>query len=155
MPPSYTLYTPEASFRAFATLIAAEYNGISVNVETDLQYASKSPVHKLPVLETTTTGKIIFSSAASARYMASLRRDSGLVGASALDAAHIDAWMDWAATDLELPATVWFYPVAGYMPFNPVAYVLTTTCLSCCCCCSNLEVLLRGTYTIVGMLIHS
>jgi len=124
MPPSYTLYTPEASFRAFATLIAAEYNGISIEVSTDASAASKSPVGKLPVLECQDAGGddsnnvIIFSSHAAARYVAGLRRDCGLMGRSASESAAIDAWMDWCATDVELPACVWFYPVAGYMPFN-------------------------------------
>ena len=116
--PSYKLYTPEASFRAFATLIAAEYNGVSVETITDVSAAStKSPVGKLPVLETP-KGECIFSSQAAARFVAGIRHDTGLTGETCTDAACVDAWMDWAAADLELPACVWFYPVAGYMPFN-------------------------------------
>jgi elongation factor 1-gamma len=117
--PAYTLHAPEASFRAFSTLIAAEYNGITVAVNTDLSTGvSKSPVGKLPLLELVDTGAVIFSSQAAARYMAGLRRDVGLTGTTLAEAAAIDAWMDWAGQDLELPACVWFYPVAGYMPFN-------------------------------------
>jgi elongation factor 1-gamma len=67
------------------------------------------------------SGAIIFSSQAAARYMAGLRRDSGLTGNTLTESAAIDAWMDWAGQDLELPACVWFYPVAGYMPFNAAA----------------------------------
>jgi elongation factor 1-gamma len=115
--PAYTLYAPEASFRAFSTLISAEYNGVAVTVNTDVTAASKSPVGKLPLLELP-TGNVIFSSQASARYVAGLRRDSGLTGNTMTEAAAIDAWMDWAGQDLELPACVWFYPVAGYMPFH-------------------------------------
>jgi elongation factor 1-gamma len=118
--PTYKLHAPEASFRAFATLIAAEYNGVSVDVSTDLAAASRSPVGKLPLLELP-DGSNIFSSHAMARFIASLRRDSGLTGQTLADSAAIDAWMDWAAQDLELPACVWFYPVAGYMPFNKQA----------------------------------
>lgn len=128
--PSYTLHAPEASFRAFSTLIAAEYNGVTVTVDTDLKAASKSPVGKLPVL-VLPNGEVVFSSQASARYMAGLRRDSGLTGTTLTEGACIDAWMDWASTDLELPACVWFYPVAGYMPFNQAAYV---NLLYCCVC---------------------
>jgi elongation factor 1-gamma len=121
---SYTLYAPEASFRAFATLIAAEYNGIAVSVNTDVTNANKSPVGKLPILENSTNNAVIaFSSQASARYVASLRRDSGLLGNSLLETASIDAWIDWCAADVELPACVWFYPVAGYMPFQKDRYV--------------------------------
>jgi elongation factor 1-gamma len=121
---SYTLYAPDASFRAFATLIAAEYNGIAMTVNTDVANANKSPVGKLPILEKNSDGSIVsFSSQASARYVASLRRDSGLIGNSLLETASIDAWIDWCASDVELPACVWFYPVAGYMPFRKDRYV--------------------------------
>jgi elongation factor 1-gamma len=127
-PPSYTLYTPEASFRAFPVLIAAEYNGVQVTVETanTADTVTKSPVHKLPVLECCTTGAVIFSSHAAARFVAGMRRDTGLTGSGAMqtEQATIDAWMDWCAADVELPACVWFYPAAGYMPFQQAAYVL-------------------------------
>ena len=55
MAPAYTLYTPQGSFRAFAPLIAAEFNAIDVYVETkglETIAGSKSPTGKLPVLET-------------------------------------------------------------------------------------------------------
>ena len=118
--PTYKLYAPEASFRAFSTLIAAEYNGVSIDVSTDLGAASKSPVGKLPLLELP-DGSTIFSSHAMARFIAGIRRDTGLTGTTLIETAAIDAWMDWAAQDLELPSCVWFYPVAGYMPFNAPA----------------------------------
>jgi elongation factor 1-gamma len=118
--PTYTLYVPEASFRAFAILIAAEYNGVTVSVNTDLANASKSPVRKLPILELN-DGTCICSSQAATRYVANIRHDVGLMGHSATDAACIDAWMDWCTADVELPACVWFYPVAGYMPFQQAA----------------------------------
>jgi elongation factor 1-gamma len=31
------------------------------------------------------------------------------------------SWIDFSAHELELPATVWFYPVIGYMPYNAAA----------------------------------
>lgn len=33
----------------------------------------------------------------------------------------MDSWIDFCAHELELPATVWFYPVIGYMPYNDTA----------------------------------
>lgn len=116
-PPTYKLYAPEASFRAFSTLIAAEYNEVSIEIDTSLENASKSPVGKLPLLELP-NGATIFSSHAMARFVAGIRRDSGLNGQDLQESASIDAWMDWAAQELELPCCVWFYPVAGYMPFH-------------------------------------
>ena len=63
--PSYTLYAPEASFRAFPILIAAEYNGVQVDVNTDVTNSVKSPVGKLPVL-VLPDQTVIFSSQAAA-----------------------------------------------------------------------------------------
>lgn len=124
MAPKYTLHTPEASFRAFSVLIAAEYNGVTVDVDTNVEAAvTKSPVGKLPVL-VLPDGTSVFSSHAAARYIASIRRDSGLLGNTSTDSAAIDAWMDWSAQELELPSCVWFYPVAGYIPFNAASYVI-------------------------------
>jgi len=44
--------------------------------------------------------------------------DSGLLGATLLESAQIDSWMDFSSHNIELPATLWFYPVLGFMPFN-------------------------------------
>lgn len=33
----------------------------------------------------------------------------------------MDSWIDFCAHELELPATIWFYPVIGYMPYNGAA----------------------------------
>jgi elongation factor 1-gamma len=130
--PSYTLHTPAGSFRAFSALIAAEYNGVNVTVADwdAASVASMSPTGKAPVLVVAAAAaavgggqpqQTIFSSHAIARYIASIRRDSGLTGSSLMEQASVDAWMDFASTELELPACVWFYPTAGYMPFQKAA----------------------------------
>jgi elongation factor 1-gamma len=122
MAPTYKIFTPAGSFRAFAPLIAAEYNGVNVDVETngiEAIVAAKSPTGKAPIMET--PKGVIFSSHAMARFVAGIRRDSGLLGSSLQEQAAIDAWMDWAAQDVELPCCVWFYPVAGYIPFHKEA----------------------------------
>ena len=31
------------------------------------------------------------------------------------------SWIDFCSHELELPATVWVYPVIGYMPYNEAA----------------------------------
>jgi hypothetical protein len=31
----------------------------------------------------------------------------------------VDSWIDFAAHEVELPATLWVYPVVGYLPHNP------------------------------------
>jgi len=120
---SYTLHTPAGNLRAFKALIAAEYNTISVNTpEFDASLVSSlSPNKKAPILQTP-SGNVIFESNAIARYLAKIRRDTGLAGESVLEEASIDSWVEWSANELELPCCVWFYPVAGYMPFHPDAY---------------------------------
>ena len=119
---SYTLHTPAGNFRAFKALIAAEYNGIKVDApEFDASVVSSlSPNKKAPIL-VTPTGSVIFESNAIARYLAKVRRDTGLAGENAFEEASIDSWVEWSANELELPCCVWFYPVAGYMPFHPDA----------------------------------
>ena len=124
-PPTYTLYAPEASFRALAPLIAAEYTGVDITVCTDeaatAAILAQSPIGKLPLLQRNDddSNTLLFSSHAIARYIAGLRRDVGLLGnnGDAAAAAAIDGWMEFCAAQIELPACVWFYPVAGYMPF--------------------------------------
>lgn len=121
---SYTLHTPPGNFRAFAALIAAEYNSISVSAPTEFDadaVKSLSPTGKAPVLQTP-TGSAIFESHAICRYLAKIRRDTGLAGESVIAEASVDSWMEWCKNELELPCCVWFYPVAGYMPFHPDAH---------------------------------
>ena len=119
---SYTLHTPPGNFRAFKILIAAEYNSIQLSVpEFDgAKAASISPSGKAPVLET--PSGVIFESNSIARFISKLRRDTGLMGnGSLVEEANVDQWCDFAANKLELPACVWWYPVAGYMPFQEAA----------------------------------
>jgi len=120
---SYTLHTPAGNYRAFKALIAAEYNGVAVTVpEFDAAVASSlSPTGKAPVLQT--KSGVIFESNAIARYIAKIRRDTGLTGnGSLVEEACVDSWIDFSANNLELPACVWWYPAAGYMPFQQAAY---------------------------------
>lgn len=37
------------------------------------------------------------------------------------DSRQVDSWIDFCAHELELPATIWYYPVIGYMPYNAAA----------------------------------
>ena len=130
---TYTLHAAPGNFRAFKALIAAEYTSTSVTVaEFDAaRIKSLSPTGKAPILEVsssasnssggTGTNSTIFGSNAIARHLARLRRDSGLMGSNLEEEAEVDAWVEFASQDVELPATVWVYPVCGYMPFNDAA----------------------------------
>jgi elongation factor 1-gamma len=107
-------------------LIAAEYNGIEIeipdftSVDTKSpEFLEKSPLGRVPVLETPRGS--IFESNAIARYVARMRRDTELCGVSFFESGQVDSWIDFSAHELELPATVWIYPVIGYMPYNAAA----------------------------------
>lgn len=77
---------------------------------------NKSPAGKVPVLET--PQGTLFESNAIARYIARARRDTDLYGVSFFESGLVDAWIDFAAQEVELPATLWVYPVFGYLPHN-------------------------------------
>lgn len=121
---AHKLYTTESNFRAFKTLIAAEYNSVNVEAVTvdasDSSIAALSPTGKLPVLATPKGN--IFESNAMARYVAGMRRDTELMGTSFFESAQVDSWVDFTAHEVEVPMSLWVYPVLGYMPFNLEIY---------------------------------
>ena len=127
-PQSLVLHTYPGNFRAFKILIAAEYNGLEIDVppfkmleeNRSAEFLAISPLGKVPVLVTPQGS--IFESNAIARYVARVRRDTELYGATFFESGQIDSWIDFCCHELELPATMWFYPIIGYMPFNPAAY---------------------------------
>jgi len=80
-----------------------------------------SPLGKCPILQTA-NGDVLFESNAIARYLAKTRRDTELAGVTFVDQAKVDSWVDFGAHEIELPASMWYYPVVGYMPFNLASY---------------------------------
>jgi len=124
---SYKLFTDAGNFRAFKILIAAEYNNVTVEIpefkvgqdNKTAEFLAKSPLGRVPVLETASGS--IFESNAIARYVARIRQDTGLTGANFTESALVDSWIDFCSHDIELPATLWFYPVLGSLPFNAAA----------------------------------
>ena len=121
------LFTYPGNFRAFKALIAAEYVGVDIDVpDFDVEKTAKtpsflamSPMGKVPVLKTPQGA--IFESNAIARYVARLRKDTEIYGRTFYESALIDSWIDFCAHELELPCTMWVYPIIGYMPFNATA----------------------------------
>jgi elongation factor 1-gamma len=121
------LYTYPGNFRAFKALIAAEYNGVDVEVpefkmmedNKTPEFLAKSPLGKVPVLET--AQGCIFESNAIARFIARIRRDTGIYGSTFFESGQVDSWIDFCGHEIELPAVMWFYPVLGYLPANPAA----------------------------------
>lgn len=113
-------------FRAFKGLIAAKYAGVAV--ETDLsfemgksdktaEFLKLSPMGKVPVLQC--PEGVLLQSNAIARYFARQAPALNLMGASFFDQAKVDSWLDWISSELEVPVTMWIFPILGFMPPNP------------------------------------
>jgi elongation factor 1-gamma len=121
---SIKLYTDLGNFRAFKVLIAAEYNNVSIEIpdfklgqdNKSAEFLAKSPLGRVPVLETESGS--IFESNAIARYVARMNASTELMGKSFFNSAQVDMWIDFCNHDIELPATIWYYPVLGHLPYN-------------------------------------
>ena len=119
-----TLYAFPGAYRTQKTLIAAKYVGVDIAVPSfelgkdnkTPAFLAKNPAGKIPVLDTPTGP--LFESNAIARYVARLRPDSGLYGASFYQQAQVDQWIDFSANELEPARGVWLYTVIGALPSN-------------------------------------
>ncbi len=118
-----SLYVDSGNFRAFKILIAAEYAGMNIALpefkagdNKSPAFLAKSPLGRVPVLET--PSGCIFESNAIARYVAGSSRVGTLMGSTYFDSAKVNSWIDFCTNEIELPATVWFYPALGYMSAN-------------------------------------
>jgi len=120
--PIYTLHTPQACFQAFKSLIAAEYNGIQINIPKYDENLIKtlSPLSKPPVLVTKSGN--IFESNSIARFIAKLRRDTNLYGPTLHDESNIDAWIDYCTNHLEIPCCSWWHGATNKIPFHEEVY---------------------------------
>lgn len=121
---AHTLYTDPGNFRAFKILIAAEYNSVDVSIpefkigsdNLTPEFIKKSPFGRVPVLDTPKGS--LFESNAIARYVARLRADTELVGQSYFESAQVDSWIDFCSHNVDLPATLWYYPFVGLASYN-------------------------------------
>lgn len=108
--------------------IVANINGIELPTQnikvgednTTPEFLAMSPLGKVPVLQVGKTA--IFESNAIARYVARLRGDTELLGASFVEQAQVDAWIDFVAHNLDVPMTMWVYPVLGWTKFNKAVH---------------------------------
>uniref|UniRef100_A0A804PXR7 GST N-terminal domain-containing protein n=1 Tax=Zea mays TaxID=4577 RepID=A0A804PXR7_MAIZE len=79
------------------------------------EFLKMNPLGKVPVLET--PDGPVFESNAIARYVARLKDDNPLFGSSRIEQAHVEQWMDFAATEVD-PGVAWYlYPRLGYLPY--------------------------------------
>jgi len=122
------LHTYKPNYRAWKALIAAEYNGVRIEVpEFNMgkdnktpEFLAKAPLGKVPVLETPQGS--IFESNAIARYVARLRSDTDLYGASFFESALVDQWVDFSANEVEPATAMWLYPIKGWVAFDTEAH---------------------------------
>lgn len=123
-----TLYAYEADFRRFKAEIAATYNGVTLTTpafvagtdDATPAFQALNPLGKVPLLET--AEGVIFESNAIARYIAGLRRDSELLGASYYESGLVDSWMDFCSNEIEVPACLWYYPVLGLADYDAALF---------------------------------
>jgi elongation factor 1-gamma len=114
------LYTHDNSPRTQKVLIAAKYAGVNVEVVSNVDTRSedflrKNPTGKVPVLET--DKGTISESNAIARYIAREGKPE-FHGKSSIETALIDQWIDFAASEIELAAYAWIFPIQGVIPNN-------------------------------------
>ncbi|KAK9740658.1 hypothetical protein RND81_03G051600 [Saponaria officinalis] len=118
------LHAGSTNKNAFKALIAAEYSGVKVELAKNFEmgvsnkspeFLEMNPIGKVPVLET--PDGPIFESNAIARYVARLKPDNPLYGASLIDYAHIEQWIDFASMEVDPNIARWYYPRAGYAPY--------------------------------------
>jgi len=117
------LYTYESNPRTQKVLIAAKYAGVNVEVITNVDtksadFLKKNPTGKVPVLET--DKGTISESNAIARYIAREGKPE-FHGRSNIETALVDQWVDFAASEIELAAYAWIFPIQGVIPNNHLA----------------------------------
>jgi elongation factor 1-gamma len=119
---SYKLIAQKDSPLAAQILIAAAYNGITIETTPDFvvgrdnktpEFLKKNPNGKVPVLETEEGS--IWETTAILRYIARLDENTQLLGATYYENALVDQWIDFVLTEVQLPSKVWIYPILGYL----------------------------------------
>jgi elongation factor 1-gamma len=124
---SLKIFTYPDNYRVWKSLIAAQYNQVDIELpafdfEKDLKteaFKAKNPLQKVPVLET--PSGCLFESGAIARYVARLRGDSNLLGASNFQQGQVDQWIDFCTNEVEPARAIWLFPIFGYLQYNEKA----------------------------------
>lgn len=112
-------YLEELKYKADKALIAAQFNGLSLNTSKFEEKDSKkpdfrvNPIGKVPFLET--KRGCICGSAAVARYVARCRADTELYGKSFADESKIEDWLEFSLHEVEVPLMDWIYRHKGLM----------------------------------------
>jgi len=118
-----TVHTDSSNPQLWRILVAAAYAGVKVESKLGVdasskEFESKSPLGKVPVLETPEGN--LFEANAITRYVARLGKGN-LYGATVFEAGQIEQFVDFAANEIELPGSVWVFPILGLIPSNSLA----------------------------------
>eukprot|EP00941_MAST-03F_sp_MAST-3F-sp1_P004720 g4720.t1 len=122
------LLTYAGDFRAFKALIAAQYANVAVETDSSFEMGKSnvtaefkkiSPLGKVPAL-VTDEGALLESNSI-ARYFARQAVTKNLMGSDFFSQCQVDSWLDWCSNELELPVSMWIFPIFGFMPPNPKA----------------------------------
>jgi len=122
---SLKLYTSPQSQEGAKVLIAAQFNGVKIEMHVGAdnkapEFLEKNPTGSLPTLET--EFGVIFESNAIARYVVRLNDTAKLYGRSPFEASSIDSWLDFANTEIRGPSNDILPGLLGYGGYNkPVA----------------------------------
>ncbi|WAR18258.1 EF1G-like protein [Mya arenaria] len=117
-----TLYTYPGNFRAFKALIASEYSGAKVTVDTsfklgetnkDAAFLKKFPMGKVPAFQSS-NGDCIFESNAIAQYVG----NEQLQGKSRTDAALVQQWINFGDNEIIPASCTWVFPCLGITQYN-------------------------------------
>ncbi|GLJ31986.1 hypothetical protein SUGI_0643960 [Cryptomeria japonica] len=122
------LHAGEGNKNAAKALIAAEYAGVKIsrapNFEMGVtnktpEFLKMNPIGKIPVLET--PDGPVFESNAIARYVARLKGDNSLFGFSLIDYGHVEQWIDFSFSEIDINISRWYLPRIGYGVYLPPA----------------------------------
>ncbi|KAJ7555369.1 hypothetical protein O6H91_05G034200 [Diphasiastrum complanatum] len=114
------LHMSPGNKNALKSVIAAEYTGVKIQIAPNFQmgvsnktpeFLKLNPLGKVPVLET--PDGVILESNAIARYVSKLKKNT-LLGSSLIDQAHVDQWIDFATTEIDVGIARWVYPRLGF-----------------------------------------
>ncbi|KAK0096403.1 hypothetical protein PV326_005604 [Microctonus aethiopoides] len=122
---SGTLYTYPENFRAYKSLIAAQYSGAQVKIAENFvfgetnkteEFLKKFPLGKVPAFETK-DGNCLTESNAIAYYVA----NEQLRGKNEAEKAEILQWLGFADSEILPASCAWVFPLLGIMPYNKQA----------------------------------